>query len=120
GYIDGRNLHLELRFAEGKAERLPALAEELVQLTVDVIVPGDTPSALAAQRATRVIPIVMGTASDPVGSGLVVSLAHPGGNITGLSNMSSDIGPKRLEMLIAVVPKLARVAVLLNPSNPAT
>jgi ABC-type uncharacterized transport system substrate-binding protein len=120
GYIEGRNLALELRFAGGKAERLPVLAEELVQLKVDVILTGDTPSALAAQRATGVIPIVMGTATDPVGSGLVASLSHPGGNITGLSNMSSDISPKRLEMLIAVVPKLSRVAVLLNPSNPAT
>jgi putative ABC transport system substrate-binding protein len=120
GYIEGRNLALELRFAEGKAERLPALAEELVQLKVDVILTGDTPSARAAQRATSVIPIVMGTATDPVGNGLVASLAHPGGNITGLSNMSGDISPKRLEMLIAVVPKLSRVAVLLNPSNPAT
>jgi len=120
GYIEGRNLALELRFAEGKAERLPALAEELVQLKVDVILTGDTPSARAAQRATRVIPVVMGTATDPVGSGLVASLARPGGNITGFSNMSSDISPMRLEMLIAVVPKLSRVAVLLNPSNPAT
>ena len=120
GYIEGRNLALELRFAEGKAERLPALAEELVQLKVDVILTGDTPSARAAQRATRVIPVVMGTATDPVGSGLVASLAHPGGNITGFSNMSSEISPMRLEMLIAVVPKLSRVAVLLNPSNPAT
>jgi putative ABC transport system substrate-binding protein len=120
GYIEGRNLALELRFAEGKAERLGVLAEELVRLKVDVILTGDTPSARAAQRATRTIPIVIGTATDPVGSGLVASLAHPGGNITGLSNMSSDISPKRLEMLIAVVPKLSRVAVLLNPSNPAT
>jgi len=120
GYIEGKNLALELRFADGKAERLAGLAEDLVRLKVDVILTGDTPSALAAQRATRVIPIVMGTASDPVGSGLVASLARPGGNITGLSNMSSDIGPMRLEMLIAVVPKLSRVAVLLNPSNPAT
>ncbi len=120
GYFEGRNLTLHLRFAEGKAERLVVLAEELVQLRVDVLLTGDTPSARTAQRATRVIPIVMGSTTDPVGTGLVASLAHPGGNITGLSNMSSDISPKRLEMLIALVPRLSRVAVLLNPTNPAT
>jgi putative ABC transport system substrate-binding protein len=120
GYIEGRNLALELRYAEGKAERLAVLAEELVRLNVDVILTGDTPSTLAAQRATRVIPIVIGSATDPVGSGLVASLAHPGGNTTGFSNMTSDISPKRLEMLIALIPGLSRVAVLLDPKNPAT
>jgi len=120
GYIEGRNLALELRFAEGKAERLVVLAEELVKLRVDVLLTSDTPSARAAQRATRVIPIVMGTATDPVGAGLVASLAHPGGNVTGLSNMSNDISPKRLDLLIALVPRLSRVAVLVNPANPAT
>ena len=120
GYIEGKNLTLQLRFADGKAERLAALAEELVRLKVDVIMAMDTPSTRAAQRATGVIPIVIGTATDPVGSGLVASLAHPGGNTTGLSNMASDISPKRLEMLVTVAPKLSRVAVLLNPSNPAT
>jgi putative ABC transport system substrate-binding protein len=120
GYIEGRNLALELRYAEGKAERLAVLAEELVRLKVDVILTGDTPSTLAAQRATRAIPIVIGSATDPVGSGLVASLAHPGGNTTGFSNMTSDISPKRLEMLIALIPGLSRVAVLLDPKNPAT
>ena len=120
GYIEGKNLTLQLRFADGKAERLAALAEELVRLKVDVIIAGDTPSTLAAQRATSVIPIVIGTSTDPVGSGLVASLAHPGGNTTGLSNMSGDISPKRLEMLVTLVPKLSRVAVLVNSSNPAT
>ena len=120
GYIEGKNLTLQLRFADGKAERLAALAEELVRLKVDVIMAADTPSTRAAQRATREIPIVIGTSTDPVGSGLVASLAHPGGNTTGLSNMASDISPKRLEMLIALVPKLSQVAVLLDSSNPAT
>ena len=120
GYIEGKNLTLHLRYADGKAQLLAGLAEDLVRLNVDVIVSSDTPSTLAAQRATRVIPIVIGTSTDPVGSGLVASLAHPGGNTTGLSNMASDISPKRLEMLIALIPRLSRVAVLLNPKNPAT
>ncbi len=120
GYIEGKNLTLQLRSADGKAERLAVIAAELVRLKVDVIIAGDTPSTLAAQRATGFIPIVIATSTDPVGSGLVASLARPGGNTTGLSNMSSDISPKRLEMLGALVPKLSRVAVLLNSSNPAT
>ncbi len=120
GYIEGKNLTLHLRFADGKSERLAVLADELVQLKPDVILAMDTPSTRAAQRATSVTPIVIGTSTDPVASRLVSSLAHPGGNTTGLSNMSSDLSPKRLEMLLAAVPKLSRVAVLLNPSNPAT
>jgi putative ABC transport system substrate-binding protein len=92
----------------------------LVRLKVDIILAMDTPSTRAAQRATSVIPIVIGTSTDPVGSGLVASLARPGGNTTGLSNMASDISPKRLEMLVTLVPKISRVAVLLNSSNPAT
>ena len=120
GYIEGKNLTLQLRFADAKAERLASLAEELVRLKVDVIMAADTPSTRAAQRATREIPIVIGTSTDPVGTGLVASLARPGGNTTGLSNMASDISPKRLEMLIALVPKLSQVAVLLDSSNPAT
>ena len=120
GYIEGRNLTLQLRFADGKAERLAVLAEELARLKVDIIIAGDTPSTRAAQRATSVIPIVIATSTDPVGSGLVASLARPGGNTTGLSNMASDISPKRLEMLAILVLKLSRVAVLLNSSNPAT
>jgi putative ABC transport system substrate-binding protein len=120
GYFEGKNLTLQLRFTDGKAARLAALAEELVQLKVDVIITGDTPSTLAVQRATKVIPIIIGSATDPVGTGLVASLAHPGGNTTGVSNFASDTSPKRLEMLIALVPKLSRVAVLLDSSNPAT
>jgi putative ABC transport system substrate-binding protein len=119
GYIEGKNLTLELRFADGKAERLAALAEELVRLKVDVILAMDTPSTRAAQRASSVIPVVFATSTDPVGSGLVASLALPGGNTTGLSNMASDTGPKRLELLVALVPKMSRVAILSSPSNPA-
>ena len=120
GYIEGRNLTLHVRFADGNAERLTKLAEDLVNEKVDVLFAMDTPSTRAAQHATKVIPIVIGTATDPVANGLVTSLKRPGGNTTGLSNMSNDISPKRLEMLIALVPKLSRVAVLVNRSNPAT
>ena len=117
GYVEGKNLVIEWRSAEGKFERLPDLAAELVQLKVDVIVTAGTPAISAAQKATTTIPIVMGSAGDPVGSGFVKSLARPGGNITGLSNMVVDLGPKHLEMLRSMVPKLSRVAVLVNPSN---
>jgi putative tryptophan/tyrosine transport system substrate-binding protein len=112
GYIEGRNLVVEWRFADGKLERLPGLAAELVQLKVDVIVVQSSPAISAAQKATTTIPIVMTSAGDPVRSGFVKSLARPGGNITGLSIMSSDTGAKLLELLRSVVPKLARVAVL--------
>ena len=115
GYVEGKNLVIEWRFAEGKNERLPGLAAELVQLKVDVIVTARHAATIAAQKATATIPIVMGSAGDPVGSGFVKSLAQPGGNITGLSNISGDIGPKHLEMLLSMVPKLSRVAVLMNP-----
>jgi putative ABC transport system substrate-binding protein len=117
GYVEGRNLVIEWRFADGEYGRLPGLAAELVQMKVDVIVAVGTPSTQAAMKATTTIPIVIASQSDPVGSGLVKSLAHPGGNITGLSNIDGDIGPKHLEMLLSVVPKLPRVAVLMNPDN---
>jgi putative ABC transport system substrate-binding protein len=117
GYVEGKNLVIEWRFADDKAERLPGLAAELVQRTVDVIVTTSTPTSLAAQKATTTIPIVMGSVADPVGSGLVKSLAHPGGNITGLASFG-DFSPKLLEMLHSMVPKLSRVAVLVNPDNP--
>ncbi len=119
GYVEGKNLVIELRSAEGNSERLPGLASELVNLKVDVIIAGGTPATRAAQKATTTIPIVMVSVGDPVGTGLVKSLARPGGNITGLSNLSVDIGPKRLEMLLTMVPKLSRVAFLVNPSNTA-
>ena len=118
GYVEGKNLAIEWRFAGGKSEALPALAAELVRLKVDLIVASSTQSTLAAQKATVGIPIVMGSVSDPVGNGFIKSLARPGGNITGFANLASDLAPKRLEMLRSMVPKLARVAALVNPSNP--
>jgi putative ABC transport system substrate-binding protein len=120
GYVEGQNISLAWRTAEGQVDRLPALAAELVGLPVDVLVAaGGTPVALAAQRATTTIPIVMTNVGDPVQTGLVASLARPGGNITGLSSMSPDITGKRLELLKEVVPALSRVAVLWNPANPS-
>jgi putative ABC transport system substrate-binding protein len=119
GYVEGKNLVIEWRFAEDKIERLPSLAAELVQLKVDVIVTAGTPAIRAAQKATTTIPIVMGNAGDPVGSGFIASLARPGGNITGLSNVAVDISPKLLEMLLSMAPKLSRVALLVNPDNSA-
>ncbi len=117
GHVEGKNLVIELRSAEGNNERLPDLATELVNLKADVIVTGGTPATRAAQKATTTIPIVIGTAGDPVASGFVKSLARPGGNITGLTNMGGDVILKQLEMLLGMVPKLSRVAVLVNPSN---
>ena len=117
GYVVGKNLVIEWRSAEGKSERLPELAAELVQLKVDVLATAGTPAAQAAQRATTAIPIVMITVGDPVGTGLVKSLARPGGNSTAISNMTPDLAPKLLEMLRGMVPKVTRVAVLSNPAN---
>lgn len=117
GYVDGKTMHLVVRWGEGRLERLPALAEELVQLKVDLIVAATSPSVRAAGRATRTIPIVMPTSSDPVAEGLVTSLSRPGGNITGLSVMSPELGGKRLQLLKEVFPKVSRpVAVLWNPA----
>jgi len=117
GYEEGRNLVFEERWAEGNYERLPALAAELVAARVDVIVASGTPGTRAARQATATIPIVMVLAADPVGAGLVISLARPGGNITGQSNLIGDISPKYLELLRSMVPKLTRVALLVNPNN---
>ena len=117
GYVEGKNLVIEWRFAEGRTELLPVLAAELVRMQVDVIVINGTAAAIAAQKATATIPIVFPNTGDPVGAGFVKSLARPGGNMTGLSNISSDIVAKHLEMLLSMVPKLSRVAVLLNPTN---
>jgi len=117
GYVEGKNLVIEWRFGEGRVELLPVLAAELVRMKVDVIVASSTPATSAAQKATTTIPIVMGTIGDPVGSGFVKSLARPEGNITGLTNMAVELSPKHLEMLLTVIPKLANVAVLLNPDN---
>jgi len=119
GYVEGRNIHYEWRFAEGNLspERLDALVSQLLQASVDVIVTPTTASALAARRATATIPIVFSHAADPVGSGLVPSLARPGGNMTGVSMMQGEIGGKQLELLRRVVPTVSRVGLLTNPTN---
>jgi putative ABC transport system substrate-binding protein len=114
GYVEGKNLVIEWRFADGMVERLPDMAGELVRLNVDVIVTAGTPAAGAAQKATSTIPVIIGAVADPVGDGFVKSLARPGGNITGLSTFTSDISPKRLEMLLTIAPKRSRVAVLVD------
>ena len=117
GYVEGNNLVIEWRFSDGKTERLPGLAAELVNLAVDVVLATSSPATGAAQKAIVNIPIVMASVGDPVGSGFVKTLARPGGNITGLSNLNVDISPKLMEMLHSMVPKLARIAVLVNPDN---
>ena len=117
GWIEGKNIIIEYRFAENKvADRLPDLAAELVRLKVDLIVTTGNPSALAAKKATTAIPIVMATAPDPVGSGLVASLARPGGNVTGVSGLAYELITVRLEILKDAVPRLARVG-LLRPAG---
>src|SRR5436190_20374982 len=117
GYVDGRNMKLIVRWGEGRLERMPAIARELVQMKPDVIVASSSPSVLAARDATRTIPIVMPVSSDPVGDGIVASLARPGGNITGLSLMAPELGAKRLQLLRQVLPKPARaVGVMWNPA----
>jgi ABC-type uncharacterized transport system substrate-binding protein len=118
GHAEGQNLTMVYRWAQGRAERFPALAAELVQLPVDVILMWGTPAALAAKQALAAIPIVMGSIGDPVEAGLVGSLAHPGGNITGMTSISVELEEKRLELLKAAVPTVSRVAVLANPANP--
>ena len=120
GHIEGTNIAIEARFADGKHERFPALAEELVKLKVELIIAQSTPGVRAVQAATATIPIVMIAVADPVGSGFVASLARPGGNITGLTNISADTSPKLLEFLQAAVPKLSRIAVMVNPANSST
>src|SRR5262245_962774 len=119
GYIEGRNIVFERRFSEGKAERFPEFAAEMVRLKADIIIVTTTPAALAAKKATQTIPIIIPTALDPVETGLVASLARPGGNITGLSSLAPELSGKRLELLKEVVAGLTRVAVLWNPANPA-
>ena len=118
GWIEGSTVDIEYRWAEGHVERLSALADTLVQLKVSVIVTNATPATIAAKRATSVIPIVFAVSGDPVGAGLVASLARPGGNVTGLSIQSVDAVSKRVELLRDVVPNLRRLAVLANESNP--
>ena len=118
GYVEGRNIVIERRFAEGQWERLPDLAAELVRLKVEVIVAGPTPAIRAVQQATRTIPIVMAISGDPVGTGFVASLAHPGGNITGLSVMTPELVGKQLALLKEVVPNVSRVSRPLESGQP--
>jgi putative ABC transport system substrate-binding protein len=118
GYIEGKNIVIEYRWAEGNVNRLRELAAELVRLNVDVIVVGGSSTVLAAKQATSSIPIVMTQAGDPVAVGVVASLARPGGNVTGLTSLSPDLSGKRLEVLTETVPRLSRVAVLWNPTDP--
>ena len=118
GYVEGKNIVIEWRYAEGKLDRLPALAAELVRLKVDVIVTAGPTATRAAKEATTTIPIVMAQDSDPVGNGFVASLARPGGNITGLSTLAPELSGKRLELLKEIVPRLSRVAVFGTSTNP--
>jgi putative ABC transport system substrate-binding protein len=120
GYVEGKNIAFESRYAENKLDRLPALADELVHLKVDVLVTPSTTEALAAKNATRTIPIVFISVADPVAVGLVDSLARPGGNITGFTNITAALAGKRLELLKETIPRLARVAVLWNPRDPGS
>ena len=119
GYVEGRNIVIEQRHAEGRFERFPELAAELVRLKLDVfVVHGSVAAINAVRKASNTIPIVMAAAADPVGSGLVASLARPGGQVTGLSDLHSGINAKRLELLKELVPSTSRVAILLNPAAP--
>ena len=118
GWRDGENITIEYRWAEGRSERFSEIAAELVRLRVDVIVTHNTPPVLAAKRATSVIPIVFATAGDPVGSGVVASLARPGGNITGLSSETPDTASKKVGLLRELVPDLSRLAILADVGNP--
>jgi putative ABC transport system substrate-binding protein len=120
GWVEGKNISIEYRYAEGRSDRHPDLAAEIVRLKVDVIVVSNTPFAVVAQKATKAIPIVLTSSGDPVAIELVDSLARPGGNVTGLSQMSPQLAGKRLELLTEIVPKLSRVVVLWNPQNPAS
>jgi putative tryptophan/tyrosine transport system substrate-binding protein len=117
GYIEDKNVQFEYRYAEGRNQRFRELAEDLVALKVNVILTWGTEAALEAKRATKTIPIVMGAMGDPVGQGVVSSLAHPGGNVTGLTSLSADLEGKRLEILKEIVPNLSVVAVLSNPTT---
>lgn len=117
GYLEGKNIAIEQRYAAGRAERLPELAAELVRLKADVILGAGDPAALAAKKATSTIPIVV-HAADPIGTGLVASLARPGGNVTGMSDLHAELVPKRLEFLKELVPSLSHAAFLSNPANP--
>jgi putative ABC transport system substrate-binding protein len=117
GYVEGRNVAIEYRWAEGRVEQLPALAADLVRSEVSVIATATTPAALAAKAATKTIPIVFEMSGDPVQLGLVASLDRPGGNVTGVTNMNIQITPKRLQLLHEVIPTAKVMALLVNPAN---
>jgi putative ABC transport system substrate-binding protein len=118
GYVEGRNIILEPRWADGQYERLPGLAADLVRLNVDVIVVAATPGSLAVKAATNTIPVVIVAVGEPVKTGLVASLARPGGNVTGLSLLTAELSGKRLDLLGRVLRSVPRVAILMNPGNP--
>ena len=120
GYVEGKNIAIEYRYADARFDKLPALADEMVRLKVDVLLTNSTPAAQAAKNATRTIPIVFLGVADPVAAGLVDSLARPGGNVTGFTNIAPVLAGKRLELLKETVPKLSRVAVLWNSQNPGS
>jgi len=117
GYVEGKNVVFEWRYAEGRSDRFPALAQELVRLHVDLILVWTTPAALAAKAATSNIPILFTTANDPVGAGLAESLARPGGNVTGITSLAAELSGKRVELLKEVLPRMSHVAVLTNATN---
>jgi putative ABC transport system substrate-binding protein len=118
GYVEGSNVRFEFRYADGYLDRLPDLAKDLVRLNPRVIVSAPLPAHLAARRATGTIPIVMATGADPVGFGLITSLSHPGGNVTGLANVAETLAPKQIDLLREMVPRLARFGLLVNITNP--
>jgi putative ABC transport system substrate-binding protein len=120
GYLEGRDFVIDGRFAEGQYQRIPGLAEELVRMNVDVIVVWGTPASIAVAQASSTLPIVILSVTDPIGSGLAASLAQPGRNITGVSNLSRDLSGKLLELLLQVVPGISRIAALRNPLNPSS
>src|SRR4030095_12184817 len=120
GYVEGQNFVIEYRSADGRPERVPELATGLVRLKGDLIVTRGTPATLAAKQATGSIPIVMASSGDPLGLGIVSSLAHPGGNVTGLTTFTVELGGKRVELLKEAIPRIARIAQLANTSNPAS
>src|SRR3954452_961617 len=119
GYVEGQNLAIEYRWAEGHYDRLPALAADLVGRKVDLIMTGSPPGALAAKSATSTIPIVFRSGADPIADGLVASLARPGGNLTGVSFIADELTAKRLELLSELVPRAGVIALLVNPNNPS-
>ncbi|MEO7726933.1 MAG: ABC transporter substrate-binding protein [Burkholderiales bacterium] len=118
GYVNGQNVTFEYRFADGKFDRLPALATELIAHGPDVLLVQSTPAAVAAKRLTTDIPIVMVSIADPVGTGLVSNLARPGGNVTGITNITAELAGKRLEILKEILPRLSSIAVIINPDDP--